>query len=355
MRAAHRRVRHLVEITGDCFVVHRLARELGERQDHSEDVVEVVGEPGGQPAQHLQPLALRERGLRRPLAGDVQVKDQDVGDPAAAVRDRGDGDRGPERLAVRAAALHGFPRGGPTLECRAQALDFLAGGLGREEAGALPEDHLAREPADSDECVVRERDPPLVVDGLHEEDADGRSRNRRAEHPESEVRGVALESDTDRRQQRSVVERLQEVAVRGDLSCASDGVVISVRGQKDDRHVSEQADRPRGLDAVNRPADVDIHQDEVGLTLLEERDRLVAVVGDAGDVEAGTHQPVLKVERDHGLVLDHEDAKSSPGAALARVVQGAACDAVGHFGSARGRSRGDGVDPISGTSWLRIG
>jgi hypothetical protein len=62
----------LVEVDADWMTfVHLQESELAVPPDRGQEVIEVVGDTGGELANGLEPLALRELGIHRVLPGDV--------------------------------------------------------------------------------------------------------------------------------------------------------------------------------------------------------------------------------------------------------------------------------------------
>ena len=158
--------------------------------------------------------------------------------------------------------------------------------------------------------AAHEADTPFGVRGDHRlPDAAQRGGEPALALPQAAFHLVPVERHLDHDVQLALVEGLEKVAVRLGDACPLERRGIRVRGEIDDRDVQNLPDVLRRLDAVHVAAQVDVHQDEVGTERARTLDRVPAAADRRGD---GVPQPLKgrsDVERDCGLVLDHQDAR----------------------------------------------
>src|SRR5262249_51642069 len=128
--------------------------------------------------------------------------------------------------------------------------------------------------------------------------------------------GGFVQRQLDRRAQLGLLERLEQVARGVGGAGATDGLVVGVGREIDDRYAAALADAARGLDAVGVAVEADVHEHEGGGELLGHADRGGARAGDADDGVTDALELLADVARDHALVLDDQDAGSDHGVRL---------------------------------------
>ena len=176
------------------------------------------------------------------------------------------------------------------------------GTLLAEGAGAIPSGEVLRHRVQEGHRPVRVR----CDDGVT--DATQYRRQPALPIPDLALGPVSEEGGLDGDAQLAFLERLQDIGVRfGDLR-AREGGIVRIGGKKNDGDVPTAADLLRGLDAIHRAAEHDIHEHQVRLGLGRAGDGGLSGGGGAADLVAHARKPLRQVSGNDVLVFDDQDA-----------------------------------------------
>ena len=117
----------------------------------------------------------------------------------------------------------------------------------------------------------------------------------------------AAERDLDRRDQVTLLERLDEVCESSGVAGLLDQLPLRERGEDQHRGHPLAGHVTGGREAVE-PGHLDVEDHEVGLLLADELDRLVTAPGLAHDVVTLLDEQLLEIEPDDRFVLRDDDA-----------------------------------------------
>ena len=105
-----------------------------------------------------------------------------------------------------------------------------------------------------------------------------------------------------------MIERFEQVAVGMRLACAGHGVEISAGGDINDGHTAAALQFTGGLNTVELPCEVNVHQDKIRAKLIKALQSLLPGGTDGGDHIAQFAESRGHVTANEPFVLDDQDA-----------------------------------------------
>ena len=124
---------------------------------------------------------------------------------------------------------------------------------------------------------------------------------------EAAIHGPFVQRDLDGGLQIPLGEWFDQVAVGFNVFGPIQRFVVGVGGEKHNRHVAVLLNAPGRFNAVHRPVDTHVHEDEIGGRFGGRSAGFFAAGGRAHHVVAQTLQNALDIDGDDLLVFDNED------------------------------------------------
>jgi hypothetical protein len=118
-----------------------------------------------------------------------------------------------------------------------------------------------------------------------------------------------VQRDLDGRRHLPGLKGLDDVAECAGADGVADDRVVPTAAHEDDGGIDGLLDRSSGLDTVSPVVEEDVHQDDVGVQLLREVNRLLPARGVPRDVVTVRLERGAEVAADTGIVVDDHHAR----------------------------------------------